>query len=216
MLLVLKVSGHLYKYPFKIVELMSVLEFLTSNGIGIAVVPGGSIFADSVRELQRVTGFNDDVAHWMAIKAMEVYGLLLKGFSKNFVEAYSLEDITEALNNKLIPIIMPYKLLRTYNELPHSWDITSDSISVYVAHLLNANLVALGKIVEGIVGFNGEIIKSTKIDVVLKFVEDELDPYTLKLAKEFKIPIAVFNILKPQLLNKITKLELDNYTLILP
>ncbi|MEM1645762.1 MAG: hypothetical protein QXL96_07860 [Ignisphaera sp.] len=216
MLLVLKVSGHLYKYPSKIMELMSVLEFITSNGIGIAVVPGGSIFADSVRELQRVTGFNDDVAHWMAIKAMEVYGLLLKGFSKNFVEAYSLEDITEALNNKLIPIIMPYKLLKIYNELPHSWNITSDSISIYIAYLLKADIVALGKIVEGIAGRSGEIIKCARIDEISKFVKDELDPYTLKLAKEFNIPVAVFSILKPWLLNNIAKLELADYTLILP
>ncbi|MEM4788422.1 MAG: hypothetical protein QXM55_02630 [Ignisphaera sp.] len=216
MLLVLKVSGHLYKYPSKIMELMSVLEFITSNGIGIAVVPGGSIFADSIRELQRVTGFNDDVAHWMAIKAMEVYGLLLKGFSKNFVEAYSLKDITEALNNKLIPIIMPYKLLKIYNELPHSWNITSDSISIYIAYLLKADIVALGKIVEGIAGRSGEIIKCARIDEISKFVKDELDPYTLKLAKEFNIPVAVFSILKPWLLNNIAKLELADYTLILP
>ena len=71
----------------------------------------------------------------MAIAAMEQY-------------AHLLEDITgiatiEDTNNihETVSILLPYRLLKDTDELPHSWDVTSDTIAAWVAQRMNARLV---------------------------------------------------------------------------
>lgn len=216
MLAILKVSGHLYKLPHKVKELMDTIATIIDSDIGIAIVPGGSIFADAVRELQLNTRIDDDIAHWMAVKAMEVYGLFIKGFSCRAIEVYSLDDVYKATRRKLIPIVMPYKILKDYDELPHSWTITSDSISIYIAHLLKADIAILGKMLDGIVRPDGSIMHIVSVDEVYSYAKPIFDEYTPILIKRYRIPLAVFNITKPWILQKIVSMKSDTYTLIVP
>lgn len=217
MLVVLKISGHLYTLPHKIIELMNtILMLIRDRNIDFVIVPGGSIFADTVKELQIKIGINDDAAHWMAIKAMEVYGLFLKSFIPKAIDIDNIDNIYRVINSGFIPIVMPYKILREYDNLPHSWDITSDSISIYLAHLLNANIVALGKMVDGITDSSGKILEILNIDELPLYARDIVDNYTHILAKKFRIPIAIFCITKPWLLQKIIATEYGGYTFVKP
>ena len=45
------------------------------NHISVLIVPGGGVFADTVRTFQQVSGTGKDAAHWMAVLAMEQYAL---------------------------------------------------------------------------------------------------------------------------------------------
>ena len=56
---------------------------------GIVIVPGGGPFADEVRKAQWVSGFDDGLAHRMALLAMEQYGLMLSGLSQDLHPASS-------------------------------------------------------------------------------------------------------------------------------
>jgi len=216
MLAVLKVSGHLYKHSHTVEKLVETIDTLVSQGTKFLIVPGGSIFADTVRELQLRTRLDDDTAHWMAIKAMEVYGLYIKSFSPRFVEAYTLEEIRRAVEENLVPIVMPYKFLREHDVLPHSWSVTSDSISIFIAHVVGAGLVILGKVVDGVRDAAGNLIRIARIEDVAHYTSDVIDAYAIPLARQYGIRIAVVNLTKPWLLQRVVNASLDDYTLIIP
>jgi aspartokinase-like uncharacterized kinase len=102
----------------------------------VLIIPGGAVFADNVRSFQETSGISGDAAHWMAILAMEQY-------------AYYLSDISGVpLTNDLeihepgVNILLPYTILRKNDSgLEHSWDVTSDTISAWVAQRTSSMLV---------------------------------------------------------------------------
>ena len=46
---------------------------------------------------------------------------------------------------QLVPILAPSRWLRAADELPHSWEVTSDSLAAYLAMLLGADDLVLVK-----------------------------------------------------------------------
>jgi len=57
---------------------------------------------------------------------------------------YSIEEAENSLKNDHIPILACSKILKEneeVGEIPHSWNITSDSISAYIANLVKAKLL---------------------------------------------------------------------------
>ena len=214
-LVVLKLSGHLINYKEVIKETLRELRSLT-NIAKFVVIPGGSVFADFVRELQGRVGFNDDAAHWLAIKAMEMYGTYILSLDESglFVETYNLLETYNALDNGKIPILMPYKVVRTVNELPHSWDVTSDSIAVYIASLLKANTVILAKPLDSVLYPRDNLVKRMTITELHKLSKDIIDPYTPELLYRVKTPLIIYNMLKPHLLRHIVNEEPEDYIII--
>lgn len=134
MKVVVKIGGSLMdSAPDILKKLVEVTE--TEKNISILVVPGGGVFADAIRSKGAQYDIGDEAAHWMAILAMEQY-------------AYYLIDKTGAKGIETIEslpfgisILLPYRLLKTTDELPHSWDVTSDTIAAWVAKRLNARFV---------------------------------------------------------------------------
>ncbi|MGI2325992.1 MULTISPECIES: amino acid kinase family protein [Methylococcus] len=133
---VVKLGGSLGRSP----RLTDWLRTLKSSGV--AIVPGGGEFADTVRRTQARLGFSDEAAHAMAILAMAQYGLMLKG----------LEPVLETTRNPAA--------LRTILEegksaiwLPHpddiavkpGWAVTSDSLAVWLAGRIGARDLVLIK-----------------------------------------------------------------------
>jgi aspartokinase-like uncharacterized kinase len=118
----------------------------------IMVVPGGGPFADLVRLEQRRRGFSESAAHWMAILAMDQYGLLLAALSSSVLPVSSLDAAATACRAGRLPIFLPFSTLRRRDPFAHSWDITSDSIAAYVAGLVGADALLLLKDVDGVYG----------------------------------------------------------------
>ena len=54
-------------------------------------------------------------------------------------------EIEAALRDGEIPVLAPYQWMRDADPLPHSWDVTSDSISVWVATQVGAERLVLLK-----------------------------------------------------------------------
>jgi len=101
------------------------------------IIPGGGIFADAVRNLP----VDDDSAHWMAIAAMDQYGW--------FIASQEI-GVSDRLQEPDRPVVfLPYHCMRQHDPLPHSWDITSDSVAAWVADFLGLDLL-LVKSVNGI------------------------------------------------------------------
>jgi aspartokinase-like uncharacterized kinase len=130
--LVVKMGGSLLESVPELVR-----EIQESPQSSILVIPGGSLFADMVRNL----AVPEEEAHWMAIVAMELYGWYIS--SKGL-------PITETIHLPPSPcVFLPYRSLREQDPLPHSWQVTSDTIAAWVASRLGAELVLL-KSVDGL------------------------------------------------------------------
>jgi len=101
----------------------------------ILIVPGGGIFADIVRKVDAGFSLSPNAAHWMAILAMEQYAFYLQDRS----QAYAVDSIENLPRG--VSILFPYKLLRTEDPLPHTWQVTSDTIAAWVAKKIGARLI---------------------------------------------------------------------------
>jgi len=105
------------------------------------IVPGGGPFADAVRAVDARLGLGDDAAHWAAILAMDQYAYALAALVHG---ARIVRAPSEAGPGDLA-VLAPYDWLHVADPLPHSWDVTSDSIAAWVAVAVGAARLLLVK-----------------------------------------------------------------------
>lgn len=111
----------------------------------LLVVPGGGPFADAVRRCHALVPVSESVAHWMAIAGMDQYGLLLAGLIPGAQSVDTLESARCATNAGQVAVLAPSALCRRLDALPHSWEVTSDSIAAWVSLSAGAKLCVLLK-----------------------------------------------------------------------
>ena len=111
----------------------------------LVVIPGGGPFADAVREFDRRVGLSSNAAHWMAILAMDQYAYVIADCTPGARVVDEAGQIPIALRAGEIPVLAPFRWLRAADELPHGWEVTSDSLAAYLAGLLGASTLALIK-----------------------------------------------------------------------
>ncbi|HIH02819.1 MAG TPA: uridylate kinase [Methanoregulaceae archaeon] len=143
----------------------SLVRILAAAPRPILVVPGGGPFADVVRTLDPAP----DAAHWMAIAAMEQVGLYLAALGLPGVEALRIPDAPS--------VLLPYRLLRDRDPLPHSWRVSSDTIAAWCAAELECDLL-LAKSVDGIV-VDGRLLETVTVPLETDTVDPCLVPFAL-------------------------------------
>jgi 5-(aminomethyl)-3-furanmethanol phosphate kinase len=111
----------------------------------LVVVPGGGPFADAVRAVDRQLGLSETAAHWMAIAAMDQYAHVIAERLDRTSLIESPREIGAAIAGGRVPILRPSRWLRETDPLPHSWDVTSDSIAAWIAGQLGARQLILVK-----------------------------------------------------------------------
>lgn len=116
----------------------------------LLVVPGGGGFADAVRDCAARFPVSDTAAHWMAILAMDQYGLALADLIPGGRAVGTLPEAEAAVKADRVPVLLPHGWLRRVDPLPHSWDVTSDSIAAWVAAQVSASRLVLVKDVDGL------------------------------------------------------------------
>jgi len=146
---VVKVGGSLFEERRSLVRLFIELEAL-ARVHKILVVPGGGVFADTVREVDRRVHLSDIAAHEMAILAMDQYGLLLSDIARRARPVYGMTMASEHMRRGILAILLPSRLMLTRNEMRPSWDATSDSIAAFIAQHLHARRLILITDVDGI------------------------------------------------------------------
>ena len=124
-----------------------VIEAVTAFAPGrrLAIVPGGGPFADAVRQMFRRIEIGEDAAHWMAVLGMDQYAHALAARIPNAVLVDAADAIAAAVKAGRLPVVAPYRWLRGADPLPHSWDVTSDSIAAWIAGVLRARRIVLIK-----------------------------------------------------------------------
>lgn len=168
-MIVVKLGGSLIQRAKEIVK--EIVDYSDSSSESILIIPGGSVFADTVRKVNA----SEEASHWMAILAMEQYGYYIAdGSDSQLIFDTKIEDAGAY-------ILMPYALLKKKDELPHTWDVTSDTIAAWVALGLGARFIKLTD-VDGIF-INGELKKEVMAEELLGIescVDGELPRYLKK------------------------------------
>jgi aspartokinase-like uncharacterized kinase len=139
---VVKLGGSLLCTP----ELNTWLGMLVHQSNGrVVIVPGGGPFADAVRAAQDSAGFDDAAAHHMALLAMEQFGLVMKSLHPALVTAASELEIAERSWQHRAIVWLPSQMVLADETIAQSWDVTSDSLAVWLAVKIGAERLVLVK-----------------------------------------------------------------------
>jgi aspartokinase-like uncharacterized kinase len=111
----------------------------------VVIVPGGGLFADAVRAAQPSLGYQDDAAHEMALLAMAQYGIALISLCGALAPASSFPEVSDALARRRVPVWNPWPTVRCEPAIPRTWNVTSDSLALWMARGIGAPRVLLAK-----------------------------------------------------------------------
>lgn len=201
---IIKVGGSLALQPEKLRALCAKLANLSQNH-QLIVVPGGGEFADSVRALDSRFNLSPQASHRMALLAMNQYGLLLSDLLPNARLVEKLETIQETLDSGKLPIFLPASYLFSDDALSNTWDVTSDSITLYIADKLHLSKTILVTDVDGVYSCDpkkfseAKLIKKLSASNLEKMGErTSVDSFLPKLLLQMQTECFVVNGLYPQ------------------
>ena len=172
---VIKIGGSLYNSPNLVEWLNTLSECKTQN---IIIVPGGGPFADRVREVDSKFNLDQELAHNMAVLAMQQYGYLMKSLCPALQLVNTQQKLCECWKKQKVAIWEPFDMIRDYYKLEKSWDITSDSLAAWLAKFLSVDQLLF--------------VKSADITLSKSSYEELLneaciDPYLPKMLAELNI-----------------------------
>src|SRR3954465_7637391 len=139
---IVKLGGSL-AHDARLVPWLAMLAEL--GGGRVTIVPGGGIFADAVRASQRHWRFADLPAHNMAVLAMAQTAHLFHALEPRLTLAADEAGIRRALHAGQPALWLPMMLLRDAPDLLTTWEVTSDSLALWLARLLNAERLVVVK-----------------------------------------------------------------------
>jgi hypothetical protein len=127
--IIAKVGGSLFDWPELGPRLRAWLDALLP--LRAFLVPGGGPTADVIRELDRHHVLGEEASHWLALQALSLNArflqVLLPGAVIVDAHDFAREDESRP------------------SALPHSWDVTSDSVALRVAKVTGARRLVLLK-----------------------------------------------------------------------
>jgi len=168
---VIKVGGSLAEDPAALKRLCVKLVEIGEQ-YRVTVVPGGGVFADVVREVDRRFDLAAGTTHRMAVLGMDQYGFLLSEMIPRSCVVYSLGDAAKFSDAKRVAVFLPSRLIIQEGLLDASWDVTSDSIAAHLANRLDAAKLILVTDVDGI--FTGDPKKHSDAEFVKEISAVEL------------------------------------------
>lgn len=207
---IFKIGGKILENSNNIKSTFSQLTQLFEKEIlqKIIVIPGGGTLANFVRSLDDILEIGNDLAHWIAIYSMNYNGIILNRKYPNLESIDKLKTFQDA--KQMFCIFLPYSFLREDDTLPHNWDVTSDSIALYVANKLKLSQCFLIKNIDGIFNIDKELIKSIstfkynelkRSNQLENIIENDsnikkskpIDSHLLKLIEKYKTPCYILN-----------------------
>jgi aspartokinase-like uncharacterized kinase len=145
--LVVKVGGSLFDLPELGTRLRCWLATLSTAKC--VLVPGGGQMADVIRGLDQRHKLGEETAHWLALRAVGLNAHLLATLLDNAEVVTNLDACLALWRSSRLPVLDAHVFAQSDDgqpgSLPHSWSVTSDSMSARVAHVLGARELILLK-----------------------------------------------------------------------
>jgi aspartokinase-like uncharacterized kinase len=221
---VIKVGGNiLLNHRDSIKPLFSTIFELGKN-LRLIVTPGGGSLADEVRRMHKECNLSDSTAHFMAILAIDQNAFMINQFLEGSRVVFDLSDAKRTTKGHRVAVLAPFRLMFNRDPLPHSWNVTSDSIAGYIAKSVRAEKLILLKDVDGM--YTDDPKKVNDASLIEKVTASELvetmtkptciDKMLPKVLRYSKIKAHIVNGLFPERLESILKGEPTRETLIMP
>ncbi len=154
MKIIIKLGGSLLAEGREIMRFLS--DYAEKKAVFFIIIPGGGPFVEVIRELSERRTISEDAAHWMAVLAMHQYGFFLADGEPAIPLVERMEELSNAGH---LCIVLPYKILKADDSLPHTWDVTSDTIAAFIADKLGEKRFIKVTDVDGILDEDGSLIK---------------------------------------------------------
>lgn len=208
--IIVKIGGKILENKENLESTIAQFKHICENDIvqKIIIIPGGGTYANFVRRIDEKISIGDELSHWMAIFAMNCNGIEL---SQKYNDIKYFDNLGELKkSNERIVIFLPYDFINQRDELLHSWDVTSDSIALYIAHHLGLKDCFLIKDIDGIISSNNEILrelttfeynnlKNTNKIVTININQEEIkdsqpiDSYIINLIIKYNVNCIILN-----------------------
>ncbi len=143
---VVKVGGSLFDLP----DLRDRLSrfFATLDAGQIWIFPGGGATTDAIRAFDRVHHLGEEASHWLAIQALSVNASFLCELLDGLVSSSASFANASGSDGRLL-VLDPLPLIQAdeanADHLPHTWNVTSDSLALRAAALVGARKLILLK-----------------------------------------------------------------------
>jgi aspartokinase-like uncharacterized kinase len=146
-LVVLKVGGSLFDHPALGPGLNLYLDPVVRTD-RVWVLPGGGGVAGVARQLDAIHRLGPEVSHWLALRGMTVTARFLRAL----LPGSETTAATPSLRGRGVAVLDGYQFARDDDgkpgSLPHSWDVTSDSLAARAAAVGGAKRLVLLKSVD--------------------------------------------------------------------
>jgi len=140
--IVVKVGGSLYDWPGLGPALRAFVAAL--EPAPVLLVPGGGDFADAVRKLHAVHGFTEEQSHWLALESLWAAA----GFLRVLLPGAEFASHPGAETPWPVSVLDAHVFCRFATELPHTWEVTTDSIAARAAVVGGADRLLLLKSID--------------------------------------------------------------------
>jgi hypothetical protein len=181
--IVVKVGGSLFDHTRLGPGLVAYLDSLAPAEV--VLVPGGGDVVEAVRKLDRIHGLGEEVSHGLAVWALGVTAEFLWHTVASEPRVTVLDCYQFAKEDEAQP-----------GKLPHSWDVTSDSIAARAAVVYEAERLVLLKSLDVPPGTPWEEAAA----------RGWVDPHFPQVAAELACPVEVINFRR--VLDSLTHAEL--------
>lgn len=145
---VIKVGGSLFDWPGLPARLTDYLN--ERAGQRLLLIAGGGAAADAVRALDRMHGLGEERAHALALHALDFTARLLAELVSGLDVVDDEVEIAACWERRRTPVLAVGRWLERDeahfdDTLPHTWDVTSDTIAAHIAARLGASDLVLLK-----------------------------------------------------------------------
>ena len=121
------------------------LKLIVKQKKRCVLIPGGGVFADTVRQQQRKLKFDNLTAHNLSILSMLQVGYILQSKITNCCEIISNVDQLSYSKNHNVYIWNPEQEICRKENVQTNWDMTSDTIALKVSKQINSNILIIVK-----------------------------------------------------------------------
>jgi len=178
--ILVKLGGSLLQWR----ELPRILDqFISSFNDPLAILVGGGILADCLRDWHQTHKSTEESSHWRATKVMDLTSDMVRDLNPRFLPwAGVFPPWSDSSPNRMIWIIQPSRWLEcaaitgSDKFLPRSWSTTSDSIALKLASEWNCSRLLLLKSCDRPSAVWEECARTGHIDPVFPLILKTINP----------------------------------------